>query len=94
MTRDEIRVESFNRISVALNEVFPGIQSHPDGDTLSFDGGIVKIVMSSADFYDGYFDIISEDTNPGSLWGIKPIVSALITEICRVRKQKILKTLH
>ena len=94
MTHDEIRAESFGRISKALNEVFPGIKTEADSNTLLFDDGAVKIEMTTCDAYDGYFEITDENSSPGALWGVKPVVSVLITEICKTRKQKVLSTLR
>ena len=94
MTRDEIRAESFGRITAALNEVFPGISSKADGDFLSFDGEAVKIEMSTCDAYEGYFDITNDEGSLGTLWGVKPVANVLIRAICDVRKQKVLSTLR
>lgn len=88
MTRDEIRAEAFSTIPRALNEVFPNIQSEPSGDIMTFDNGAVKIEMSSNDFYDGYFDITNDSSNIGAFWGTKSVISVLIREICRNRKQE------
>jgi hypothetical protein len=95
MTHGEIRAESFNKFSAALNEVFPGIKCEIDGDIITFDDNAIKVEMSSSDINDGYFEISNYDSsNFGSLWGIKPVVSVLITEICKVRKQKLLSKLR
>jgi hypothetical protein len=94
MTRDEIRAESFSRITAALNEVFPNIPSKADGDFLNFDGGAVKIEMSSCDAYEGYFDITNDEGSLGTLWGVKPVVNVLVRAICDIRRQKVLSTLR
>jgi hypothetical protein len=94
MTHDEIRAESFSRITTALNEVFPNIPSKADGDFLNFDGGAVKIEMSSCDAYEGYFDITNDESSLGTLWGVKPVVNVLIRAICDIRRQKVLSTLR
>ncbi|MCK9557758.1 MAG: hypothetical protein M0R50_06925 [Candidatus Cloacimonetes bacterium] len=94
MTHDEIRAESFNKFSTALNEVFPGIKSETDGDVITFDDNAVKVEMSSNDIYEGYFEVSNDISNFGALWGIKPVVSVLITEICRVRKYNLLNKLR
>jgi hypothetical protein len=94
MTRDEIRAESFGRITIALNEVFPGIQTKIDGDFLSFDNEAAKIEMLSNDVYEGYFDVTNDEGSLGSLWGIKPVVNVLIREVCNIRRQKVLSTLR
>jgi len=94
MTRDEIRAESFNRITIALNEVFPNIPSKADGDFLSFDGEAVKIEMSSCDAYEGYFDITNDEGSLGTLWGVKPVVNVLVRAVCDIRRQKVLSGLR
>ena len=94
MTHDEIRAESFNKIFVALNEVFPGIISRIDGNFITFDDNTVKIEMSSSDIYEGYFDITNDEGSLGALWGVKPVVNVVIREICKVRKQKVLDGLR
>ena len=94
MTCDEIRVESFSRITAALNEVFPNIPSEADGDFLNFDGGAVKIEMASCDAYEGYFDITNDEGSLGTLWGVKPVVNVLVRAVCDIRRQKVLSTLR
>ena len=90
---DENRAESFNKIFVALNEVFPGILAATDGNLLTFDD-LVKIEITSNDIYDGYFDITNDDGCLGAVWGAKDAVNIVIREICNVRKQKVLEKLR
>ena len=94
MTCDEIRVKSFDKMLVVLNEVFPNIQSSQEGNTITFDNGSTRVEMSGNDNYDGYFEVFNEDSCLGTLWGVKDVVSVLIPEICKIRKQKVLKSLR
>lgn len=95
MTHDEIRVDSFNRIVEAINEVFPGIQSKSDNNTLIFDDEPIKVEMKGSDANDGYFDISNFDNNSfGTLWCVKPVVGVLVREIARIRRQKIMDKLR
>jgi hypothetical protein len=94
MTSDEIRAESFKTIQHILNEVFPGILCRQDGNIIEFEDGAIKVEIDGNDNREGYFNITNDTFRCGSYWGVKPTLSVIIQEICKIRKQKALKNLH
>ena len=94
MTRDEIKNDSFKRITTAVSIVFPGIKTSTDGDILEFDDGAVKVELTSNDIDEGQFNVTNDGESVGEIWGIKPTVSLVVKEVCNIRKQKVLATIH